>query len=205
MQDTPGWRRRHEQILAAAVRLFIRDGFEATTMDAIAAEAGVSRATVFNHVAGKRDLLAGLYDRQLRRLAEQTLHRPTSGSLTTQIGWFFETAEHVLREDGALTPLLIREVLHDAVLLDRDMSHGLSARATLEAVVRDAQAAGRLRRSIPASTITGLFMDCWTATLIPWGATGARSPLAAAVMAKIRLMLRGLATPRTRSQTGSPT
>jgi AcrR family transcriptional regulator len=44
-------------IVAAATRLFIEDGYGATTIDAIADAAGVSRKTVFTAVGGKLDLL----------------------------------------------------------------------------------------------------------------------------------------------------
>ena len=44
-------------IVNAAARLFVRDGFGQTTVDAIAEEAGVSRKTVFAAVGGKVELL----------------------------------------------------------------------------------------------------------------------------------------------------
>ena len=44
-------------IVDAATRLFVRDGYGATTVDAIAAEAGVSRKTVFTSVGGKLECL----------------------------------------------------------------------------------------------------------------------------------------------------
>ena len=44
-------------IVSAAGRLFVRDGFGATTIDAVADEAGVSRKTVFTSVGGKVELL----------------------------------------------------------------------------------------------------------------------------------------------------
>jgi len=44
-------------IVAAASRLFVEDGYGATTIDAIAEAAGVSRKTVFTAVGGKLDLL----------------------------------------------------------------------------------------------------------------------------------------------------
>ena len=55
-------RRTRRQIVDAAGRLFARQGFAATTVDAIAAEAGVSRKTVFTSVGGKVDLLKLAYD-----------------------------------------------------------------------------------------------------------------------------------------------
>ena len=44
-------------IVAAASRLFIEDGYGATTIDAVAQAAGVSRKTVFTAVGAKLDLL----------------------------------------------------------------------------------------------------------------------------------------------------
>jgi AcrR family transcriptional regulator len=45
------------RIVAAATELFVADGFGATTVDAIAGAAGVSRKTVFTAVGGKAELL----------------------------------------------------------------------------------------------------------------------------------------------------
>jgi AcrR family transcriptional regulator len=55
-------RRTRRQIVAAAGRLYARQGFAATTIDAIAAEAEVSRKTVFTSVGGKVALLKLAYD-----------------------------------------------------------------------------------------------------------------------------------------------
>lgn len=49
-------------ILEAAARLFVENGYVATSMDAIAEAAGVSRATVFASVGGKKLLLKQAYD-----------------------------------------------------------------------------------------------------------------------------------------------
>lgn len=50
------------KILAAATELFLREGYGPTTMPAIANAAGVSRATVFNSVGGKAEVLKACYD-----------------------------------------------------------------------------------------------------------------------------------------------
>jgi AcrR family transcriptional regulator len=41
--------RAHRQALEAALKLFARQGIDATSMDAIAAESGVSKATIYKH------------------------------------------------------------------------------------------------------------------------------------------------------------
>jgi TetR/AcrR family transcriptional regulator, mexJK operon transcriptional repressor len=45
-----------EAIAAAALRLFLRDGYERTSVDAIAAEAGVSKRTIYNRYVDKENL-----------------------------------------------------------------------------------------------------------------------------------------------------
>jgi len=46
------------RILAAAARCFYRDGIWATGVDALAAEAGVSKRTLYNHFASKDSVIA---------------------------------------------------------------------------------------------------------------------------------------------------
>jgi len=43
-------------IVHAALQLFVRDGFDRTSVDAIAAEAGVSKRTIYNHYGDKERL-----------------------------------------------------------------------------------------------------------------------------------------------------
>jgi AcrR family transcriptional regulator len=49
-------------IVSAAARLFVDEGYGATTIDAVAEAAGVSRKTVFTAVGGKVDLLKTALD-----------------------------------------------------------------------------------------------------------------------------------------------
>jgi len=47
-----------KRIIATATRLFLRDGFEKTSMDMIASEAQVSKRTLYAHHPGKAELFA---------------------------------------------------------------------------------------------------------------------------------------------------
>nr|WP_281381787.1 TetR/AcrR family transcriptional regulator [Conexibacter arvalis] len=53
---------RRELILAAAVRLFAEHGYHATSMDEIAARAGISKAVVYDHFTSKQELYTVLLD-----------------------------------------------------------------------------------------------------------------------------------------------
>lgn len=54
--DTPRQGRKIEQVLQGAREVFLRDGFEGASVDAIAREAGVSKATLYSYFADKRVL-----------------------------------------------------------------------------------------------------------------------------------------------------
>ena len=55
-------RSTHRAVVAAAGRLFAENGYASTSIEDVAAAAGVSRATVFSSVGGKADLLKEAYD-----------------------------------------------------------------------------------------------------------------------------------------------
>jgi AcrR family transcriptional regulator len=61
---------RRQQILDAATRAFARTGFAATSLDDIAAEAGVSHVILYRHFASKADLYRAVLDRACTRLGE---------------------------------------------------------------------------------------------------------------------------------------
>lgn len=56
------------QVLDAARALFIEHGFGATSMEAIAARANVSKATVYAYYASKQTLFAATTQRECRRV-----------------------------------------------------------------------------------------------------------------------------------------
>lgn len=62
---------RRDQILAAATRAFARAGFAATSLDAIAGEAGISRVILYRHFDSKADLYRAVLDHACSRLAER--------------------------------------------------------------------------------------------------------------------------------------
>ncbi|MFI7102268.1 TetR/AcrR family transcriptional regulator [Streptomyces sp. NPDC050161] len=60
---------RRAQLLAVAARLFAAHPYDEVLMEDVAEHAGVSRALLYRHFPGKRDLFAALY----RQVAEQLL------------------------------------------------------------------------------------------------------------------------------------
>lgn len=62
---------RRRQLLDAALRIIIRDGYRAVTIETIAREAGVSRPVIYGVFDDLGDLLGALLDRQEQRALAQ--------------------------------------------------------------------------------------------------------------------------------------
>jgi AcrR family transcriptional regulator len=107
--------RTREDLVDAADRLFTANGFHATTVDAIAADAGYTKGAVYSNFASKEDLFFAVYERRVdaavraseRLLAElgtsAAIDRAAADGASRKgrdDGWlavFFEFWSHVLR------------------------------------------------------------------------------------------------------------
>ena len=75
----PRARAKRDQILDGARRVFLRDGFAGASTDAIAAEAGVSKRTLYAYYPSKEDLFVGV-------LSKLTLENPQIRALESMEG-----------------------------------------------------------------------------------------------------------------------
>jgi AcrR family transcriptional regulator len=64
---------RRQQLLEIGRRLFAERGFEGTSIEEIAAQAGVSKPVVYEHFGGKEGLYAVVVDREVERLTTITM------------------------------------------------------------------------------------------------------------------------------------
>src|SRR3954471_24600135 len=102
-----------EAVLAAAERAFLASGFGAVTMDRVAREAGVSKATVYAHYHSKEELfgavVADLSERRFHGFSAEALDpRDIEASLLTIATRFLDLV--LSAEAIALNRILIGEV-----------------------------------------------------------------------------------------------
>ncbi len=70
---------RREQLLDIGRTLFASKGFEGTSVEEIAAKAGVSKPVVYEHFGGKEGLYAVVVDREMRQLLDMVTSALTAG------------------------------------------------------------------------------------------------------------------------------
>jgi TetR/AcrR family transcriptional regulator, cholesterol catabolism regulator len=106
-------RRRFERIKAVGRELFLKDGYQATTLRAIAKKAKVSAATIVVHFGDKDELVALLYSEDQKTITEQAYLElsESKGFLDQSIDGF----RHYYRY-FALYPNFIRAILQTTSL-----------------------------------------------------------------------------------------
>ena len=97
------WAKR-EQIVAGARLVFLRDGFAGASTDAIAAEAGVSKRTLYSYYPGKEELFADV----LRRLTIDNPHTQVLAMVEeTDPGDFGELRETLVGLAGRVASIMM--------------------------------------------------------------------------------------------------
>lgn len=140
---------KREAIARAALTLFASDGYERTSVDAIAAEAGVSKRTVYSHYGDKETLFLSVvrdtYDGMLARIAEIVGCVPWDGDLAAALTLCAtDITRSIVRspERSTLTRLLIAEAPHFPDVID--LLHTREIAPLLAVPLERLAAAGRL-------------------------------------------------------------
>jgi TetR/AcrR family transcriptional regulator, mexJK operon transcriptional repressor len=153
-----------EAIAQAALRLFLREGYERTSVDAIAAEAGVSKRTIYNRYGDKQTLfLSVLRDTMaatlgtFARMAEA--HLGEVDDVEQELAAFVREAALTVTaapERIALIRLIMAEAPHFPALLRAEMQTQ-SMHGTLTRHLARLAEAGRLAISDPSEAAEHLF------------------------------------------------
>ena len=145
--------RKREAILQAAIAEFRSRGFEITSMDKIAATAGVSKRTVYNHFPSKEELFAEILNRLWNSItAEQDKAYSSQTPLREQLQALLQAKLHMLADENFLdlARIAIAATIHSPERA-QDMVARIGEREEgLTVWIRQAQADGRLKPVDPA-------------------------------------------------------
>jgi len=155
---------RRDQILSAARRCFLRDGFHATSMQDLFAEAGLSSGAVYGYFPSKDDVIIAIAEENVRHVVAM-IHEVASGDPGRPIGSVLADMVNVVRakdtEEGlaGLAVLAWSEALRNPVLASRFAGLFAQIRADLTEIVSKHQDAGNLPRDVPAESLASLFLS----------------------------------------------
>lgn len=152
---------RPDEVLDAAFDLFLRDGFEATRVEDIAATAGISKATVYLYFPSKQALLEGIIRRSVAPIPDEV--REAVGRFAGDPAKALRGALAIFADrlsssrNSAIPMLVLREASRfpDLAEMYREevLSKGL---AVLRGIVAAGVASGAFRKVDPDLTIRNI-------------------------------------------------
>ncbi|VVN90559.1 TetR/AcrR family transcriptional regulator [Pseudomonas fluorescens] len=140
--------RKRAAIIQAAIAEFRANGFDITSMDKIAATAGVSKRTVYNHFPSKEELFAEILNQLWARLTAEpeTSYRPDL-PLRDQMRRMLMAKLQMMSEDSFLdlARVAIAATIHSPERAQNMVARMGEREESLTLWIRAAQADGRLK------------------------------------------------------------
>lgn len=150
--------------MASALKLVKQHGYRRVRLEDIAADAGVSKATVYHYFENKDDLITrALSERVAERHAEAESMVARSGPsaqerLRVFLRHFWDV--QLTAQAGAWQRLLVSEIVTDAPPIFRAWAKGLVNRwALVERLIQEGQAAGEFNREVDAGVAARMIIS----------------------------------------------
>ena len=144
--------KKRESILEAAIAVFSRGGYEASSMDSVAEEAGASKRTVYNYFPSKEILLEAIAERFADEMRElKGFAYDPAESLEAQLGRFVDAEIAVVADERwmGMVRLLVSAFVRSPGLAGAAVSRNRESGDPLAAWVRAAVRDGRLTAPDP--------------------------------------------------------
>lgn len=155
---------RREQILDAARRCFLRDGFHSASMQDLFTEAGLSAGAVYRHFTSKDEMILAIAEENMREVLGVTLTVATNRQDRSMGAVMAELLDviRVKSADGNLAGLAV--LVWGEAMRNRSVAQKLDQlmgrmRADLAIMVRDHQDHGDLPTSVTAEAIASAMLS----------------------------------------------
>jgi AcrR family transcriptional regulator len=188
-----------DRLTDAAARLFVSQGYRATTLDQIASEAGYTKGIVYFHFRSKTALLMTLLDRVERHVVDEVVARVSAAgpSAVDQMVTFLHTQATLgVERSGDVLLLLIMSLEfgdREGEVSERVESIYRKLHELTERVVRAGQKSREFRRDVTARELAVMVMAVHDGTFLEWHRRKAQLDGRQLVRAMRALVLDGLA------------
>jgi AcrR family transcriptional regulator len=159
---------KRQRILEAAVRVFARQGYEASPVGDVAREAGVAYGLVYHYFGSKDAVLEAVFREQWGRLlAAVALAEETGETAPEQLALVVRIVLRAWRDDPDLVRLLVREITRSPHIQDELDEIG-QAFASIERIIRRGQDEGTFRRELDAQLAAWMLYGALEEVLTGW-------------------------------------
>ena len=160
-----------ERVVDAAVELFVRQGYDATTVDQITAAADVARGTFFNHFSGKEALTYAWIERRREELRDR-IAAITAPDAITRILEGLKSVAALYDADETTRRVMVRTWIRCGGPFGPD--HGQTAEF-IRALLDEGKKTGQVRDDLDTSVAASVFQDVFLGALCRWAASDADS------------------------------
>lgn len=168
------------ELAAVASDLFAKQGYEHTTVEQIAAAAGMSRSSFFRYFSTKEDVLLRTVDDHGKRIAAALAERPADEPAWPALRRAFDGLLASIEEQGEPARVLSRLMLESPALHAAHLRKRTTWTAAIAAVLEDRLAdAAPAERPLRAVALAGAALACLEAAQRAWvdeGPEGASLP-----------------------------
>jgi AcrR family transcriptional regulator len=172
---------RRRQILDAARRCFIRNGFHATSMQDVLAEADLSVGAVYRYFKGKDDIISAIATEALTEVADAFTSYDSSNPppLANIVDLVLEVEQPPLAGSPEAARLLVQiwsEALRSPVLAAQLTEVMAGARRVVGGLVTQHQKRGLLPDDVPAEQIAGVLIALVNGFMVQRAVFGTADP-----------------------------
>jgi len=166
-----------DELAQLAKDLFVEKGYDETTIDDLAAAAGMSKRTFFRYFASKEELVMGKYEILGEQLAEDLAARPADEPIWASMRQVFgRVVEYFESEARGATAVAMENIVRDHPTLNASYLERVSR---MQELVLD-EVRTRTGRSDPAdprtAAIVGAAFSCLIAAWSTWLTTNQAKP-----------------------------
>jgi AcrR family transcriptional regulator len=171
-----------KEVSDVAFRLFAEQGFDSTTVEQIAAEAGLSRTTFFRYFGTKEEVVLGKMGEVGHEVAAALAGRPEDERPWDALRRAFDVITHVDSDEPEQALTLMR-LLNDACALmthQWEKTQGWQSMLVPE-ISRRLGGASQPANGLRAQVLAASAIACLNAAIDAWTADGGKTPLSVLV------------------------
>ena len=171
---------RREQIMDAARRCFLRNGFRETSMQDLFAESGLSSGAFYRYFSGKDELIIAIAQDNFRDVL--TIIRTAAENAEGSLGDVLATAidlideKHAANGQGGIAVQVWAEALRNPRLAAEFTSLLMDVHQEIGGMVRRNQAAGTLPAGVSADAIASALLGAVPGYIVQIALLGADAP-----------------------------
>ena len=167
---------KRKRILDAAVKLFSKKGYEQTSIEELAREAGVGKGTVYSYFHNKRDIVKAFCDDMLDFTRSELAAKTNPDTpLTGQLMVIFMSDFTYIAENRQFSRVFLQEkVFPKEVFSEEDFETQNDYFEMLYPIYERAKERGELKKELELLHISGhfyalylLLVSCWYTGMIP--------------------------------------